>query len=152
MSSAIGKKHGLGKGIGALMDDYSFEAVYPDQLSAQKESEGPRFELLDINKDHPNPDQPRKQFDPETLEELADSIRSQGILQPLIVEKINDDDYIIVAGERRYRAALVVGLEKVPVIIKSFSEIQRLEASLIENIQRENLNPIEEAKSYIYLL
>ncbi|NLO60227.1 MAG: ParB/RepB/Spo0J family partition protein [Spirochaetales bacterium] len=152
VSSAIGKKHGLGKGIGALMDDYSFEAVYPDQLSAQKESEGPRFELLDINKVHPNPDQPRKQFDPETLEELADSIRSQGILQPLIVEKINDDDYIIVAGERRYRAALVVGLEKVPVIIKSFSEIQRLEASLIENIQRENLNPIEEAKAYIYLL
>ena len=136
MSSSIGKKHGLGKGIGALMDDYSYEAVYPDQLRTTKsiDQEGPRLELLDISIVHPNPNQPRKQFDPETLEELADSIRVQGILQPLIVEKINDDDYIIVAGERRYRAALSVGLDKVPVIIKSFSEVQRFEALLIENI------------------
>jgi ParB family chromosome partitioning protein len=153
VSNSTGKKHGLGKGIGALMDDYSFEAVYPPigNQGGQQDSRQ-RLEWMDINKVHPNPNQPRKQFDPETLEELAESIRSQGILQPLLVEKSGDEEYVIIAGERRYRAALTVGLDKIPVIIKSFSEVQRLEVSLIENIQRENLNPIEEARAYVYLL
>jgi ParB family chromosome partitioning protein len=151
VSNSIGKKHGLGKGIGALMDDYSFEAVFPSQ-NGSKQQNGQSYEIMDINKVRPNPNQPRKQFDPDTLEELAESIRNQGILQPLLVERVSDDEYIIVAGERRYRAALLLGLDKVPVIIKSFSELQRLEVSLIENIQRENLNPVDEAKAYFYLL
>lgn len=151
--SSVGKKHGLGKGISSLMDDYSFESVFkPSDGAEGTEIDGGRLMLLEINRVHPNPHQPRKQFDQETLDELAESIKTQGILQPLLVEKISDDDYAIIAGERRYRAALSVGLEKVPVIVKKFSDMQRLEVSLIENIQRENLNPIEEAKAYLFLL
>ncbi|NCB00932.1 MAG: ParB/RepB/Spo0J family partition protein [Spirochaetia bacterium] len=131
------------------MDDYSFESVF---TSAGVNPGDGEYVLLEINRVHPNPNQPRKQFDQETLEELAESIRVQGIIQPLIVEKISDDEYAIITGERRYRAALIVGLEKIPVIIKKFSDLQRLEISLIENIQRENLNPIEEARAYVYLL
>ncbi len=132
------------------MDDYSYDGVFnPEALLASADGE---YVLLEINKVHPNPHQPRKQFNPEALEELSESIRSQGIIQPLIVEKISDDEFVIIAGERRYRGALEVGLEKIPVIIKKFSDLQRLEVALIENIQRENLNPIEEAKAYVYLL
>lgn len=134
------------------MDDYTFEDVFKSSQESSVEVDGGRLMLLEINRVHPNPHQPRKQFDPETLDELAESIQTQGILQPLLVEKISDDDYAIIAGERRYRAALSAGLEKVPVIVKRFSDVQRLEVSLIENIQRENLNPIEEAKAYLYLL
>lgn len=135
------------------MDDYSFDAVFHSDLDSEAVStEGGRLLMMEINRVHPNPHQPRKQFDQETLDELAESIRTQGILQPLLVEKISDDDYAIIAGERRYRAALSVGLEKIPVIVKQFSDLQRLEVSLIENIQRENLNPIEEAKAYVYLI
>lgn len=153
MSSTSSKKHGLGKGISSLMDDYSFDAIFPSNIGGFQADENSQIlQMIEINRIHPNPHQPRKQFDPETLEELADSIKTQGILQPLLVEKISDDEYSIVAGERRYRAALSIGLEKLPVIIKSFNEVQRLEVSLIENIQRENLNPIEEAKAYLYLL
>lgn len=147
MSSASGKKYGLGKGIGSLMDDYTFDAVFP----APAGQEGQML-MLEINRIHPNLHQPRKQFDQESLDELAESIRTQGILQPLIVEKISEEEYAIIAGERRYRAALSAGLEKVPVIIKHLTDVQRLEVSLIENIQRENLNPIEEAKAYAYLI
>ncbi|MGD8113886.1 MAG: ParB/RepB/Spo0J family partition protein [Sphaerochaetaceae bacterium] len=144
------RKHGLGKGISSLMDDYSCDGVFN---SAALETPGDgEYVMLEINRVHPNPNQPRKQFAQETLDELAESIRTQGIIQPLIVEKISDDDFAIVAGERRYRAALSVGLEKIPVIVKKFSDMKRLEVSLIENIQRENLNPIEEAKAYVYLL
>src|SRR5690554_642971 len=134
------------------MDDYTFEDVFKTSSDVSSEVDGGKLMLLEINRVHPNPHQPRKQFDPETLDELAESIQTQGILQPLLVEKISDDDYAIIAGERRYRAALSAGLEKVPVIVKRFSDVQRLEVSLIENIQRENLNPIEEAKAYLYLL
>lgn len=142
------KKPRLGKGIGSLMDDYSFDSI----IKGNDEFEKEEMLLLPINKIRPNPTQPRKQFDQDTLIELAESIKNQGILQPLLVEKISDGDYAIVAGERRYRAALEAGIEKVPVIVKSFSTIQRMEVSLIENIQRENLNPIEEAKAYLFLL
>ena len=144
------RKHGLGKGISSLMDDYSFDGVF-NSAALDSPGEG-EYIMLEINRVHPNPNQPRKQFDQDTLEELAESIRTQGIIQPLLVEKISDDDFAIIAGERRYRAALTVGLEKIPVIIKKFTDMQRLEVSLIENIQRENLNPIEEAKAYVYLL
>ncbi|AEC03060.1 ParB/RepB/Spo0J family partition protein [Parasphaerochaeta coccoides] len=153
------KKHGLGKGIGALMDDYSFDTVYetavahslPD-ASSPESAKGLLVQEIEIERLHPNPNQPRKTFDGETLEELAESIRNQGILQPLLVERISDKDYSIIAGERRYRAAKLAGLAAVPVIVKDFTNQQRLEVSLVENIQRENLNAIEEAQAYAYLI
>lgn len=99
----------------------------------------------------PNREQPRKVFDEDALMELADSIKQFGVLQPLIVQK-KDDYYEIIAGERRWRAAKLAGLKEVPVIIKDFSDLEIVEISLIENIQRENLNPIEEAQAYKRLL
>ena len=130
------KKHGLGKGISSLMDDYSFDSVFSSTGMNPGDGE---YLLLEINRVHPNPNQPRKQFDQETLDELAESIKIQGIIQPLIVEKISDDEFAIITGERRYRAALIVGLEKIPVIVKRFSDLQRLEVSLIENISKRKL-------------
>lgn len=100
----------------------------------------------------PNPNQPRKAFNKDLLDELAESIKSQGIIQPLIVEEIVPGKYSIIAGERRFRAAQIAGLEKLPVIIKKPSELDRIQMSLIENLQRENLNPIEEASAYQYLI
>lgn len=100
----------------------------------------------------PNPDQPRKQFREEQLRELAQSIREKGIIQPLIVEKQGDNNYIIIAGERRYRAASLAGLTTVPVVIKNLTESSRLEIGLIENIQREDLTAIEEAQGYRSLM
>ncbi len=100
----------------------------------------------------PNPNQPRKAFNPESIAELAASIKEQGILQPLLVEELVPGKYTIIAGERRFRAAREAGLEQVPVIIRKLSEIERLQMSLIENIQREDLNPIEEAAAFQYLI
>ena len=107
---------------------------------------------LDIRHVRPNPNQPRKYFDEEALQGLADSIKSQGIIQPLAVEEIAPGEFSIIAGERRYRAAKIAGLEKIPAIVVSLNEIQRIQMSLIENIQRENLNAIEEASAYQYLI
>lgn len=107
--------------------------------------------MLNINKVEPNRDQPRKNFDEDALLELAESIKQFGILQPLLVQK-KDDYYQIVAGERRWRAAKMAGIKEVPVIIKQLSDQEIMEISLIENIQRENLNPIEEALAYKRLL
>jgi len=148
--SSAKQKHGLGKGISSLMEDYSYDAYFTTAPTEQELTDA--LALVEINRVRPNPHQPRKQFEQETLDELADSIRTQGILQPLLVEKINDEEFSIIAGERRYRAALQVGLSHIPVIIKQFTDIERLEVSLIENIQRENLNPIEEANAYLFLL
>ena len=140
------KKHGLGRGINSLIDEYStYEAK-------KLEETGSKVVDLDISSIKPNPNQPRKNFDPDSLMELRDSILSQGIIQPLLVEEIADNVYVIVAGERRYRAAKLAGLKTVPCLVRSFSDLQRMEVSLIENIQRENLNPVEEARAYSYLL
>ena len=111
----------------------------------------PVEQFLPINKVEPNRDQPRKVFDEDALNELAESIRIYGVLQPLLVQK-EKDYYRIIAGERRWRAAKIAGLKKVPVIIKELSEKEILEISLIENLQREDLNPIEEAEGYQRLL
>ncbi len=155
------KKYGLGKGIGSLMDDYSFDAVYETVVShplpVSRNAEDPvrnglLVQEIEIERLHPNPNQPRKTFDTGALEELAESIKNQGVLQPLLVEKISDNDYSIIAGERRYRASKLAGLTTVPVIVKDFTNQQRLEVSLVENIQRENLNAIEEAQAYAYLI
>ena len=140
------KKHGLGRGINSLIDEYSTYEV------KKLEETGSKVLEIDISNIRPNPNQPRKVFDPDALMELRDSIISQGVLQPILVEEIAENVYVIVAGERRYRAAKMAGLKTVPCIVRNFTDLQRMEVSLIENIQRENLNPVEEARAYAYLL
>ncbi|MCI6674659.1 MAG: ParB/RepB/Spo0J family partition protein [Sphaerochaetaceae bacterium] len=155
LKQTSGRKHGLGKGIESLLDDYSVDSKLLGLSDTVKQPEARQEERvveLPISQIVPNPNQPRKTFDQTTLDELAESVKNQGILQPLLVQKISDTTYSIVAGERRYRAAKQAGLEKIPVLIKQFSDSQRLEVALIENIQRENLNAIEEAKAYAYLI
>ena len=129
------QKKGLGKGLNALM---SYNNV---------ESNSNRVYEIDINKISPNKEQPRTNFNEESLQELANSIKEIGIIQPLTVKKIGEF-YEIVAGERRWRAGRLAGLKKIPVIIREFDELKTLEAALIENIQRVDLNPIEEALTY----
>jgi len=150
------KKHGLGKGIGSLMNDYSFDSVLENALGiapAQGDKpEGVAVLTIPLANIRANPRQPRKEFDEASLKDLAASIKNQGVLQPILVEEIAPGEYSIVAGERRYRASKMAGLETIPVLVKDFTDLQRLEVSLIENIQRENLNPIEEAKAYAYLI
>lgn len=142
----INKKHGLGRGINSLIDEYStYEAK-------KLEETGSKIKEIDISAIMPNPKQPRKTFDPDALMDLCNSIKLQGILQPILVEEIADNVYVIVAGERRFRAAKMAGLTKIPCIVRTFSDIQRMEISLIENIQREDLNPVEEARAFSYLL
>lgn len=145
------KKHGLGKGISSLLGDYSYEfgkgAGRPKAVE-----EGSRTLELDIAKIQPNPNQPRKSFDRAGLAELASSLTANGMIQPIIVEMVTDNKYSIIAGERRYRAAKIAGLRTVPVIVRTCDDERRLELSLVENIQREALNPVEEAKAYRYLL
>ena len=130
--------------------------VYPvkPRAAAEKpkeEKENKAEKLLKITEVEPNREQPRKKFDEDALLELADSIKQFGVLQPLLVQK-RKDYYEIIAGERRWRAAKMAGLKEIPVIIKEFSDQEIVEISLIENIQREDLNPIEEAQAYKRLL
>ncbi|MCF7943803.1 MAG: ParB/RepB/Spo0J family partition protein [Spirochaetia bacterium] len=148
-------KRGLGKGIGSLIGDYTHESrTVNNDLPTETETTGAVVVMLNMKKIESNPGQPRKNFDEAAMKELADSIREQGVLQPVLVEESPDvpDRYIIVAGERRFRAAKQVGLTHIPSLIRNFSEEQRLEVALIENIQRENLNPVEEAQAYKYLI
>jgi len=135
-------KKALGKGIDALIQQVE------DPHSSAEQHDVSKLPLRSIE---PNPHQPRTAFDQEALEELADSIKQQGVIQPIIVEK-STQGYTIVAGERRYRAAKMAGLSEVPVIIRSFTEEEKLEIALIENVQREDLNPLEEAKAYRHLM
>lgn len=134
----MNKKFSLGKGLGALI---------PDEINEDNEGKL----MISLNKIKSNIDQPRKSFDNEKIAELAESIKNHGIIQPLILKE-NDGGYIIVAGERRWRAAKMVGLKEVPAIVMDLTEKQVLEISLIENIQRQDLNPIEEALAYKKLL
>lgn len=122
--------------------------------NAVKEDTSNRIQAINVplSSVSPNPNQPRKSFNPEAISELAESIKSQGIIQPLIVEEIVPGKYSIIAGERRFRAAKEAGIKEVPVIVRKLSELERIQMSLIENIQRENLNPIEEATAYQYLM
>ncbi len=124
------------------------EPVEPEK---KEELEKKGMTLLPVEKIYPNPEQPRKDFREDRIEELAQSIRQQGVLQPLLVEA-QGDTYLLIAGERRFRAAKKANLEKVPAIIRSFSQAEKLEIALIENVQRENLNPIEEAGAYKELM
>lgn len=156
------KRNGLGKGLDSLIPNKSDKLTKPEtkknnsevKLSpAKKVKEDPKASeiLLKINQVEPNRDQPRKEFDEDALLELADSIKQFGVLQPLLVQK-KKDYYEIIAGERRWRAAKLAGLKEVPVLIKSYTDQEIVEISLIENIQRENLNPIEEAMAFKRLL
>ena len=133
-------KKGLGRGLDSLFGDNDYGDRAEVLESKDQESE------IEIDKVFPNPNQPRKIFDEHGLNELADSIKIHGVIQPLIVTK-RDDKYMIIAGERRWRASKIAGLLKVPVIIKDYSDQKVSEISLIENLQREDLNPIEAAKA-----
>ena len=162
------KRNGLGKGLDSLIPDKNVKPEAEAKVSVEKslKNKNPKTEktdsenthenptgelMLNINEVEPNRGQPRKEFDEDALLELADSVRQYGILQPLIVQK-NKGYYEIIAGERRWRAAKLAGLKEVPVIIKEYTSQQVVEISLIENIQRENLNPIEEAMAFKRLL
>lgn len=140
---------GLGKGLDALIPSAQIpkKAKETAEVSEDKGQE----KLVKITKVEPNREQPRKNFDEDALQELADSIKQFGLLQPILVQD-RQTYYEIIAGERRWRAAKLAGLKEVPVIIKSFTEQEIVEISLIENIQREDLNPIEEALAYKRLL
>ena len=128
----------LGMGLGALLS------------SKKNEAEG--LVVLNLSQIEPNKQQPRHKFDQKELEELASSIKTQGLIQPIIVKKLQQDSYEIIAGERRWRAAQIAGLHEIDCIIKDYNDKQTFEIALIENIQRENLNVIEEAKAYKKIL
>jgi ParB family chromosome partitioning protein len=139
---------GLGRGFDSLIPtDILDEAFDPTAESDEKVS---KLSQVKVSKITPNPDQPRKYFDTESLEELAASIKEHGIIQPLVVTP-HKDGYIIVAGERRWRAANIAGLVEVPVIIRTLSDQHKLEIALIENLQRRDLNPLETATAYLKL-
>ena len=160
----MAKATGLGKGLDALMGS----AAKDDPVSAssliktttKKASNIPEQITVDDNGGlwidpnllKPNPKQPRTEFDQKALEELADSIRSNGVLQPIIIEQADPTTFYIIAGERRTRASILAGVEKVPVQLRKYDEYKKLEVALIENIQRADLNPIEEAKAYYNLI
>lgn len=148
------KRNGLGKGLDSLIPDKKVKLASSGKSADSKKEEPDNKTgevLVNINQVEPNREQPRKDFDEDALMELADSIKQFGILQPLLVQK-KKDYYEIIAGERRWRAAKLAGLKEVPVIIKDYTDQEIVEISLIENIQRENLNPIEEAMAYKRLL
>lgn len=145
MSDKRNKNRGLGRGLSALMAD-----VGPEQQAAPRKAEI----HIPVERVHPNPDQPRRAFNDDALAELASSIKEKGIIQPLIVRPLANqpDNFEIVAGERRWRAAQIAQLHEVPVIVRSFDDTEVLEIAIIENIQRADLNPVDEAAGYRQLM
>ena len=145
----------MGKGIGVLFSDMDFNDdgenidIFKDLNEEIDESSIKNIRIRDIE---PNKNQPRKNFDKEKLEILSNSIKNHGIVQPILVKKKENSTYMIVAGERRWRAAKMAGLKEIPCIIKDFENDAVMEIALIENLQRENLNPIEEAEGYKSLM
>ncbi|MCX7558252.1 ParB/RepB/Spo0J family partition protein [Sulfitobacter sp. F26204] len=140
------RKRGLGRGLSALMADVAETETIASQGPQAAE------QLIPIEQISPNPDQPRKHFQKDDLADLAASIREKGVIQPLIVRKIGDHQFEIVAGERRWRAAQIAQLHALPVIIRDFTDVEVLEVAIIENIQRADLNAIEEAAGYRQLM
>ena len=132
---------GLGKGLGALLGDF-------EEITAEKSA----YQMLPIYKLEPNPDQPRRDFDEEELQALADSVTEHGIIQPLTVRQLPSGYYQIIAGERRWRAARIAGLSEVPVVVIEADDKKAMELALIENLQRQDLNPVEEALGYRSLM
>ena len=149
----VQKKGGLGKGLGALFSEQNRPAPQEpvkETAPVSVDTDGSAVIPIDINDITPNRSQPRRDFDEEALEELAESIRVHGLIQPIIVRKI-EEGYEIVAGERRWRASRMAGLQKVPCILREYSEKENMLVALIENLQREDLNPIEEADAFARL-
>lgn len=142
MSDKKSKPRGLGRGLSALMADVAPEDSAPRRADT----------VLPIEQIHPNPDQPRRQFVQEDLDDLTRSIREKGVIQPLIVRKIAKERYEIVAGERRWRASQAAQLHELPVLVRDFDDVEVLEIAIIENIQRADLNPVEEAAGYRQLM
>ena len=136
------KKKALGRGLGSLIQEAQTEAAASNNDASN---------MVSLSEIHPNPNQPRTHFNETELEELSESIRAHGVLQPLLVRK-DDSGYEIIAGERRYQASKIAGLEEVPVVIKDVDDQEMLQLALIENLQRSDLNPIEEAKGYRQLI
>ncbi len=134
-------KKGLGKGLGALMNTDEAIDVTQEQTITLK-----------ISQIEPNKEQPRTEFDPEKLETLSDSIKKYGVLQPIVVKKLDNGFYRIIAGERRWRAAKLAGLKQIPVVIREFNDRETMEIALVENLQREDLNPFEGARGYKELM
>lgn len=146
MAGGADRKRGLGRGLSALMSDVAeTETVVSAGPSAAER-------LVPIEQISPNPDQPRKRFAEGDLDDLTASIREKGVIQPLIVREISDNQFEIVAGERRWRAAQAAKLHELPVVVRSFTDVEVLEVAIIENIQRADLNPIEEAAGYRQLM
>ncbi len=137
----MASQKGLGRGLGALLGDYSLEPP-----------EGNGLKIVPLYKVEPNPDQPRREFDEVALQDLADSIRLHGIIQPLTVRETENGYYQIIAGERRWRAARLAELTEVPVVVMEADDRKVMELALIENLQREDLNPVEEARGYQTLM
>ncbi len=140
----MAKKNSLGRGIGNFLNS-------SDKIREVIEEEKSKLLEIEISEIIPNEDQPRKNFDEDELKDLANSIKKYGIIQPLLLKKTNDK-YEIIAGERRFRAAGIAGLDKVPAIVKDISDDESSRIAIIENIQRKDLNPVEEAMSYRHLL
>ena len=132
---------GLGRGMGALLGDF-------EEISSEKSA----YQILPLQKVEPNPDQPRQDFDEEQLQALAESISIHGVMQPLAVREVSGGYYQIIAGERRWRAARLAGLKEIPVVIMEADDKTTMELALIENLQRQDLNPVEEALGYRSLM
>lgn len=155
------KKSGLGRGLDALFPEKTVQSKHQEikklnnitesQISREKEGKNNGVMMVKISKVEPNREQPRKKFDEDSLLELSESIKQYGVLQPLLVSD-KKDYYEIIAGERRWRAAKLAGIKEIPIIIREFSNQETVEISLIENIQREDLNPVEEAMAYKRLI
>ena len=149
-------KRGLGKGIDSLIPSSVLKPVAPEKLAETAVSNDVKEEkaaevMVKITKIEPNREQPRKQFNEDSLKELSDSIKKYGVISPILVQD-KQDYYEIIAGERRWRAAKLAGLKEVPVIIRDYTESEKAQIALIENVQREDLNPIEEATAYKRLI
>lgn len=146
-------KRGLGKGIGALFGgDIDETGIIERDIDLINDTAKENVTMLKISRVEPNKEQPRKVFDEEKLNMLADSIKKHGVIQPIIVKDTKSGFYQIVAGERRWRASRIAGLKEIPAIIRSYDELATMQIALIENLQREDLNPIEEALGYKALL
>lgn len=146
MASGNDKKRGLGRGLSALMADVTEAEARPTASGGNSERRVP------IEQVEPNPEQPRKRFEQGDLDDLAASIKEKGVIQPLIVRVLDNGRYQIVAGERRWRAAQMANLHELPVVVREFSDAEVLEVAIIENIQRADLNPMEEALGYRQLM
>lgn len=142
-------KKGLGRGLDALLGETKAEDVIAPKQTAKTGDYVETIKIVDIE---PNPNQPRNDFDEESLEELAASIKEHGVITPIIVQKTDNGFYRIIAGERRWRASKKAGLKKIPAIVKDYSEMEIQEVALIENLQRKDLNPVEEALGYKKLM